>query len=334
VTGEHFLLSRAARDLPVTKVIRIGEDAAYAWFRQSRWTETGGKPLCSACGVTRCYELTRRRFKCSGCRAEFTVTSGTIFASRKLGFRQILTMIALAANGAKGKAALELSREVGVQYKTARANLMKLREALAARRADMLLEGELEIDGLYVLGHVRPENCKEDRVDRRLARNQSPKRMVVMAIRERREGGRSATRVTRGENADCAWDMVKQHVRKGAHIFADEHAAYDDLAGLCRLTRVNHQVAYQHGKGISTNRIESFFSRVRRSYRGIHHRFSVKYLDWYVAELSWREDRSRIGNRALTIKMLAQALRHPTSRNLCGYWQGNKPKDLVWEPPR
>ena len=52
-----------------------------------------------------------------------------------------------------------------------------------------------------------------------------------------------------------------------------------------------------------------------------------------MAELSWREDRSRVGNRTLTMEMLARALRHPTSRNLCGYWQGNKPKDLVWEPP-
>jgi hypothetical protein len=54
-------------------------------------------------------------------------------------------------------------------------------------------------------------------------------------------------------------------------------------------------------------------------------------LDWYIAELSWREDRSRLGNRGQTVEMLARALAHPTWRNLCGYWQGNKPPDLVWE---
>ncbi|MBZ6079027.1 transposase [Microvirga puerhi] len=76
---------------------------------------------------------------------------------------------------------------------------------------------------------------------------------------------------------------------------------------------------------MSTNQIESVFSRVRRAYRGIHHRFSVKYLDWYIVELSRREDRSRLGNRGQTLEMLGRALAHPTSRNLCGYWQGNKP---------
>jgi transposase-like protein len=330
--SEHFLLSRLARDLPVIKVIRMSEDAAYTWFRRARWPETKGKPYCSHCGVTECYVLTRRRFKCSGCRKEFTVTSGTIFASRKLPFRQILAIIALSANGAKGKAALELCREIGVQYKTAWANLMKLREALAARRDDTVLEGEVEIDGLYALGHVRPKNRKEERVDRRRPENQSPDRVVVMAIRERRKGGRSVSRVTQSENADCAWDMVRTHVAPSAHVFADEHAAYDDLIGLNKLTRVNHQVAYQHGEGISTNQIESLFARVRRAYRGIHHRFSVKYLDWYVAELSWREDQRRVGNGGQTLEMLGRALAHPPSRNLCGYWQGNKPLDLVWEP--
>ena len=114
----------------------------------------------------RCYTLKRGgRFKCSfkECRREFTVTSGTIFASRKLKFRQILAIIAMSANAVKGKAALQVARELGVQTKTAWLNLMKLREALAARRGDMLLDGEVEIDGMYVGGFIRKKNKKEDR---------------------------------------------------------------------------------------------------------------------------------------------------------------------------
>ena len=152
------------------------------------------------------------------------------------------------------------------------------------------------------------------------------------AARERRRSGQTITRVTPTENADCAWDMVRSHVDRSAHVYADEHLAYDELCGLNPLTRVNHSEAFQQGFGVSTNIIESFFSRVRRSYRGIHHRFSMKYMDWYAAELAWREDRRRVGNRGQTIEMLMRALMHPTSRNLCGYFQGNKPEefDFVW----
>lgn len=331
--GQHFLASKDARDLPLQKVMRMTEPGAYRLFKRARWPLTNGEPVCPECGNVRCYELARgRRFKCSfkECKKEFTVTSGTIFASRKLMFRQILAIIAMSANAVKGKAALQVARELGVQTKTAWLNLMKLREALAARRGSMLLNGEVEIDGMYVGGFIRQENRKEDRVDRRTI--DVPTRMVVMAARERGWKGKTMTRVTPSENANCAWDLVKSHVSREAHVYADEHLAYDELCGLNPLTRVNHSEAFQHGEDVSTNIIESFFSRIRRSYRGVHHRFSVKYMDWYAAELSWREDQRRKGNRRLTMEMLVRALMHPTSRNLCGYFQRvtTEDFDFVW----
>jgi hypothetical protein len=54
--------------------------------------------------------------------------------------------------GIKANAALQLSREIGAQYKTAWVLLMKLREAISRRREDVL-EGEVEIDGRYAGGH-------------------------------------------------------------------------------------------------------------------------------------------------------------------------------------
>ena len=83
--------------------------------------------------------------------------------------------------------------------------------------------------------------------------------------------------------------------------------------------------------GINTNFVGSFFSRIERAYVGIHHRFSTKYLDWYVADLAWREDMRRMSNGWLTRSLVARALRRQTSRFLCGYRQGNKPPDLTWE---
>ena len=54
---------------------------------------------------------------------------------------------------------------------------MKLRETVAARRKEMVLNGEVEIDGEYPGGHVRPKNTADDRVDRRLKENRSPNRL-------------------------------------------------------------------------------------------------------------------------------------------------------------
>src|SRR5271167_3007932 len=114
--AQHFLLSASCRPLPVAKVLRFSEDRAYREFTKARWGKKGWPPYCPHCGVVKVYEANRRlpggrasrRFRCSGCREDFTVTSGTIFASHKLSFRQMLGALALAANAVKDEAALLL----------------------------------------------------------------------------------------------------------------------------------------------------------------------------------------------------------------------------------
>ena len=49
----------------------------------------------------------------------------------------------------------------------------KLREAMAKETAETRLQGEVEIDGAYFGGHVRPANMRTDRVDRRLLQNRT-----------------------------------------------------------------------------------------------------------------------------------------------------------------
>lgn len=100
---QHFLLSPQARTLPMAKVARMSEEEAYALFRELRWQDTGGSPVCPRCEYDEAYSIkTRRKFKCKACHHQFSVTSGTIFASRKLSFRDYLLAIAIFVSGAKG----------------------------------------------------------------------------------------------------------------------------------------------------------------------------------------------------------------------------------------
>ena len=81
---------------------------------------------------------------------------------------------------------IQLSRDLDCQYKTAFVLAHKLREAMAQEvQTGEVLEGHVDIDGAYFGGHVRPENRKEDRKDRRLKEHQTGKRRVVIAMRER-----------------------------------------------------------------------------------------------------------------------------------------------------
>ena len=184
--SQHFLLSAKARTLSLAAVARMTEDEARATFRALRWAATDGEPVCPTCGCVVCYAYASRPiFKCKACGDQFSLTSGTIFSSRKLPMRDYLMAIAIFVNGAKGHSALQLSRDLDCQYKTAFVLAHKLREAMAAEHKGKVLSGHVEIDGAYFGGHIRQTNRKADRIDRRLAEHQTGKRKCVVVMRER-----------------------------------------------------------------------------------------------------------------------------------------------------
>ena len=316
--SQHFLLSKAARTLSLASVARLSDEKAHDTFRNLRWAENDGEPVCPRCGSVTCYTFKARKiYKCKDCQHQFSVTSGTIFANRKLAIRDYLLAIAIFINGAKGYAALHLSRDLNVQYKTAFVLAHKLREALSAEQeVTQQLGGDVAVDGAYFGGHIRPANYREDRIDRRLAKHQTGKRQVVVVARERR--GNTLTQVFKREGDGVAF--VSSRISPDATVYADEAAHWDVLHATFRTMRINHQEAYSH-EGTHTNQAESFFSRLRRSEIGVHHHISGKYLHAYAAEMAWREDNRRISNGAQYLTASRAALTHPVSRNWAGYWQ-------------
>ena len=63
--ASHFLLSAKARTLSLVQVARLSDEQAHSTFRALRWHETGGEPVCPACGCVAVYEFhTRKLFKC------------------------------------------------------------------------------------------------------------------------------------------------------------------------------------------------------------------------------------------------------------------------------
>jgi transposase-like protein len=314
---QHFLLSSKARTLSLAKVMRLTDAEAFETFKTIRWVDNAGKPFCSRCGCVDLYDCKAERlWKCKGCGYRFSVTSGTIFAGRKLPLRDILAAIAIFVNGAKGHSALQLSRDLDVQYKTAFVLSHKIREAISGKNKTEKLNGEVEIDGAYFGGYVKPANYKEHRRDRRLLRNQTGKREVIVVMRQR--GGDAVTSVFKAEHDSI--DAIQQRVANGSTIYADDATGWDVLHNRYLTKRINHSEAYSHD-GACTNQAESFFSRIRRAEIGMHHHIAGKYLDSYAAEMAWRENNRRVSNGELYLIVVNAGLQSPVSRQWKGYWQ-------------
>lgn len=320
---QHFLLSRSAKTLSLAQVFRMSNAEAETTFRKVRWPETDGAPVCPHCGGVDAYECRRPsgslRFRCRACRKDFTITSGTLFASHKLPLRGYLAAIAIFCNEVKGKSMLAMSRDLGLSYKAAFVLCHKLREAMAVELKGRTVGGVgkvAEVDGGYFGGYVKPGNLREQRRDRRLARNQTGKRQVVVVVRER--GGNSVPAVFKSESQ--AASFLRSRIAKGTVVHADEASSWDHLHERFEVRRVNHAEAYSLD-GACTNWAEEFFSRMRRAEIGHHHHIAGPYLLRYAQEAAWREDNRRVANGDQVDRVATLAMRNKPSVDFCGYWQ-------------
>jgi transposase-like protein len=330
--SQHFLLTAAARTISLAKVIRMSDGEVESTFAAIRWPETDGKPVCPSCGCFICYDCRRPtgapRWRCKACRADFSLTSGTLFAFHKLPLRSYLAATVIFVNEVKGKSALALSRDLDVQYKTAFVMAHKIRGAMGAAVKGLQLGGvgrDVEVDGCYVGGHVRPENRKADRKDRRLAENQNGKRQVVVTIRERALAGTSLGRTIAAvfPSEDAATAFIKARVDRATTVHADESAAWNALHGAFNTKRVNHSIEYSNDDAC-TNQAESFFSRLRRAEFGHHHHISGAYLVRYAREAAYREDHRRDTNGMQFRGVVTLVTKNGPSVDFCGYWQRAK----------
>lgn len=312
--SQHFLLSATAKTLTLASVVRMSDSEVETTFLRLRWSDNNGEPYCPKCGATTVCGSRRNgspRWQCKACQKDFSLTSGTLFASRKMPLRGYLMAIAIFVNEVKGKSMLAMSRDLGVSYKASFVLAHKIREAMASEVSQSAIGGEgkrAEIDAGYFGGYVKTANRRENRRDRRLRQYRSGKRRAVVVIRER--GGKTLPGVFRTEAE--ALNFIRTRLAPQTTVYADEAAAWNELHARFTLHRINHEEAYSLGGAdeISTNAAESFFSRMRRGEIGHHHHVAGPYLIRFAQEAAWREDHRRDPNGSQADRVVTLAMKH------------------------
>ena len=126
---------------------QLSDEDAYDLFCRLRWPNNDGAPVCPGCdcSVAHVYRC-RRVFKCENCHRQFSVTSGTQFASRKVPFQVLPLAIGPFVNAAKGISSLQVSRDLDIHAKTAFVLLHEFRCGLSESTAAVTLTGVVEIE--------------------------------------------------------------------------------------------------------------------------------------------------------------------------------------------
>lgn len=90
---------------------------------------------CPTCGETRIYSLDvagvrRRRYKCSACRRQFSVTKGTILEGSKLSLSDWVRAVRFVCDRPAGVSVAELQQHLGISRKAAQNAFDRLRYAM------------------------------------------------------------------------------------------------------------------------------------------------------------------------------------------------------------
>ena len=128
-------------------------DKALDEAAESRWPNGVSCPRCG--GENPSYLKTRRIWKCSKCRKQFSFKAGTVFEDSPIGLDKWLPALWMIANCRNGTSSWELHRAIGVTQKTAWFMLHRIRLARQDDLTGGMLGGEVEVDETYIGGKAR-----------------------------------------------------------------------------------------------------------------------------------------------------------------------------------
>lgn len=214
-------------------------------------------------------------YRCNACKLDFTVRTGTIFERSHVTLNKWLYAMYLLVTARKGISSMQLAKEIGITQKSAWFILHRLREA-CGKDLDKL-RGSVEIDETFVGGL---EINKHEADKQNLGRG-SVGKTPVLGMRER--GGRAKAMPLKTVSMEEIQNAIHRNIEVGSTLFTDEHAAYNDLAGLFyKQERVNHS-ASEYVRGVaSPNGIESVWAVLKRGLHGVYHKASKKHLHCYA----------------------------------------------------
>ena len=261
------------------------EKAAVEFMEAQRWE---GHPGCPKCGDMAVYKMTdsktgerqaNYRWRCKGCKQQFTVRTGTVFEDSRIPLRHWCYAFWRASTSKKGVSALEIHRQTGLSYKSALFMLHRIRYAMADSVTHPLT-GTVEIDETYVGGKPRFKG--------KGVRAEWSTKEPVVAILQR--GGKVKTQHVADVTSHTLGKLVRVSVDRRARIITDEKRAYKRVGKPFKggHETVNHKRKEYVRGDITTNTVESFFATVKRGLNGIYHAVSKEHLHRYMAEFEFR----------------------------------------------
>lgn len=261
-------------------------------------------PVCPHCGederVTRLTSKSSRPglVMCNACRLQFTVTVGTVMEDSKIPLNKWLLAFRLLNSAKKGFSASELSRDLGITYKSAWFLFHRIRETMDSGNDKLGGPGCIvEADETFVGGKAK----------NRAFRKPAAKK-AVMALVER--DGRARSFHVANVQANTLRSVLVRNVDRASKLMTDESIAYQTVGREYALhATVNHSKGQyvSLSKFRSTNVAENFFSIFKRGVIGTYHHLSEAHLHRYCREFDFRYNTRSLSDAERTAEAIKGA---------------------------
>jgi hypothetical protein len=261
------------------------ENACCAYLVGHRWPQG---VACQRCGNVNVkpHGTMPWNWLCNECSPSetnyrFSHITGTIFENTNKPLRDWFRVIHLMLTSKKGISARQIHRTLGFgSYETAWSMCHRVRGGLADKEFRKLM-GIVEVDETFV-GGLAKNRHKDKRGGGEDGTGGAGKPIIAGAVRRK---GNVVARVIADVRASTLETFVRESVStKVSLLCTDGNRGYWNLGAEFPHGIVDHARGQYVCGAVHTQTIEGFWSMVKRSIVGIHHKVSRKYLSLYVAE--------------------------------------------------
>jgi len=273
------------------------DDACLNWLMEQRYSS--GIALCSYCRVERKHHriASKKAFACDYCGTYISPMAGTIFEKSSTSLRLWFYAMYLMSATRCGISAKQIQRECGVTYKTAWRMFKQIRTLMSE---DIKLIGPVEMDETFY--GAPKKNQHANKRQNGAYKDKQP----IFGIVERK--GRVITRVVEDVKDKTLLPIVAERVFPKTTVYTDSFSAYDKIGWMgknFRHERINHSAGLYVVGHVHTQTIEGFWSLLKRGIGGVYHAVSIKYLQSYCDEYTFRYNR-RADSQPMFKSLLSQ----------------------------